>query len=78
MTIVSLFALYGAIILVRKIMLPSDAVRQTKGALGKKFYIEPYRRQWSNCTGETQAQCNARNSSWIKWVNGCCRMDASW
>ena len=41
-TIVSIFALYGVIILTRKIMLSDDEERKTKKELGSKFYIEPY------------------------------------
>ncbi len=66
--IVSLFALYGLIILGRKIMLADDAVRQTKGQLGKKFFIEPFRRRcdcsacdrgdWSNCDVNCENACS--------------------
>ncbi len=37
-----ILALYGLIILIRKMMLVSDAVRQSKKELGMKFYIEPF------------------------------------
>ncbi len=37
-----ILALYGLIILIRKIMLAPEAVRKTKKDLGMKFFIEPY------------------------------------
>jgi len=38
-----ILALYGLIILIRKMMLASDGERKSKKELGMKFYIEPFR-----------------------------------
>lgn len=38
-----ILALYGLIILIRKMMLASDGERKSKKDLGMKFYIEPFR-----------------------------------
>jgi hypothetical protein len=42
-TVCCVLALYGLILLIRKIMLSSDAPRMTKKDLGYSFYLEPYR-----------------------------------
>jgi hypothetical protein len=41
-TICCVLALYGLIILIRKIMLAPEAERKTRQELGMKFFIEPY------------------------------------
>ncbi len=43
-TIVYIFALYGLILLIRKIMVEPEAKRMTKKELGSKFFIEPFRK----------------------------------
>lgn len=40
--ICTIFAIYGLIILIRKIVLPSNSIRKSKKDLGYSFYIEPY------------------------------------
>jgi hypothetical protein len=42
-TIVYIFALYGLILLIRKIMVEPEAKRMTKKELSSKFFIEPFR-----------------------------------
>ncbi len=59
--IVFLFALYGAIILTRKIMLPEEEQRKTKKELGKKFWVEPFRRRKCDCNLCSQDWANANN-----------------
>ena len=56
-TICCILALYGLIILIRKMMLASDGVRQSKKELGMKFYIEPFRQksakqEYDECMGK--------------------------
>ena len=41
-----ILALYGLIILIRKMMLASDGERKSKKELGMKFYIEPFRQTY--------------------------------
>jgi hypothetical protein len=45
-TICCILALYGLIILIRKIMLDSNSERKSKKELGIKFYIEPFRQNY--------------------------------
>ena len=45
-TICCILALYGLIILIRKIMLDSNSERKSKKELGMKFYIEPFRQNY--------------------------------
>ena len=77
-SIVYLFALYGLIILIQKIRFDASTEDQRiKKGVGYRYWIEPFRRQWSNCRKETKEQCDAKKSNWIKWINGCCRQDMS-
>ncbi len=57
-----ILALYGLIILIRKMMLASDAERKSKKELGMKFYIEPFRQksakqEYDECIGRVNERC---------------------
>ncbi len=41
-TLCCVLALYGLIILIRKVLLSSDEKRKTRQELGMKFFIEPF------------------------------------
>ncbi len=41
-TLFCVLALYGLILLIRKVLLSSDAPRMTKKDLGYSFYLEPF------------------------------------
>jgi hypothetical protein len=43
-----ILALYGLIILIRKMMLASDGERKSKKELGMKFYVEPFRQNYTS------------------------------
>jgi hypothetical protein len=46
-TLCCVLALYGLILLIRKIMLSPDSPRMTKKDLGYSFYLEPFRQSMS-------------------------------
>jgi hypothetical protein len=59
-TLCCVLALYGLILLIRKIMLSPDTPRMTKKDLGYSFYLEPFRQTNDNrddCMIDCKKKC---------------------